>query len=51
VVELVLEPFDDDFSDDFSDDDEPPVDSEPDPLEELDELFAELLADSRLSVR
>jgi hypothetical protein len=53
VVELVLEPLDDDFSDDFSDDedDEPPVDSEPDPLDELDELFAALLAESRLSVR
>jgi hypothetical protein len=42
---------DDDFSDDdFSDDDGELVDSEL--LEEpLDELFAEVLADSRLSVR
>ena len=42
----MLEPLDDDFSDD-----ELAVDSEPDPLDELDELFAELLAESRLSVR
>jgi len=50
VVELVLEALDDDFSDD-EDDDELAVDSEPDPLDELDEFFAELLAESRLSVR
>ena len=51
LVELELEPFDDDFSeDDFSVDDEL-VDSELEPLDELEELFAELLAASRLSLR
>jgi len=52
LVELELEPFDDDFSeDDFSDDEL--VDSElAEPLDdELDELDAELLAASRLSLR
>ena len=63
LLELELEPLveveldlsdddfsDDDFSDDESDDDEELVDSEL--LEEpLDELFAEALADSRLSLR
>jgi hypothetical protein len=58
LVELELEPFDDDFSeDDFSEDDfsvdAELVDSEPaEPLDdELDELVAELLAASRLSLR
>ena len=41
---------DDDFSDDDFSDDEEPVDSEP-AAEPLDELLAELLAASRLSVR
>jgi hypothetical protein len=53
LVELELEPFDDDFSeDDFSVDDEL-VDSEPpEPFDdELDELVAVLLAASRLSLR
>jgi hypothetical protein len=49
-----LEPSDElelDFSDDdFSDDDEELVDSEP-LVEPLDELLAEVLADSRLSLR
>jgi hypothetical protein len=49
-VELDLS--DDDFSDgDFSDVDEEPVDSELLLEEPLDELLAEALADSRLSVR
>jgi hypothetical protein len=53
VVELELEPLDEDFSDDFSVDDdvELAVDSELEPLDELEELFAELLAASRLSLR
>jgi hypothetical protein len=52
VVEPELEPLDD-FSDDEDEDedDELAVDSELEPLDELDELFAELLAASRLSVR
>jgi hypothetical protein len=48
--ELELDFSDDDFSDDDFSDDEEPVDSEL-PAEPLDELLAELLADSRLSVR
>ena len=58
LVELELEPFDeveldfsdDDFSDDELGDDEELVDSEL-LAEPLDELLAELLADSRLSLR
>lgn len=49
LVELELEPLEDDFSDD-----DELVDSELEPLDELDalaELFAELLAASRLSLR
>jgi hypothetical protein len=51
LEEVELDLSDDDFSDDdFSDDDEALADSEL--LEEpLDELLAEALADSRLSVR
>jgi antitoxin component of MazEF toxin-antitoxin module len=51
LVELELEPLDE-VELDFSDDEEL-VDSElaESPLDELDELFAEVLADSRLSVR
>jgi hypothetical protein len=49
LVELELEPLEDDLSDD--EDDELVVDSELEPLDELDELFAALLAESRLSVR
>ena len=50
LVELELEPFDEvelDFSDD---DDDELLDSEL-PVDEVDELFAELLAVSRLSLR
>lgn len=52
VVELELEPLEE-VELDFSDgDDEELVDSEPaEPLDVLAELAAELLADSRLSVR
>jgi hypothetical protein len=51
LVELEPEPLDE-VELDFSDDEEL-VDSElaASPLDELDELFAEVLADSRLSVR
>jgi hypothetical protein len=49
VVELELEPLEDDLSDD--EDDELVVDSELEPFDELEELFAALLAESRLSVR
>jgi hypothetical protein len=51
LVELELEPLEDDFSDD---EDDELVDSELEPLDELgapEELFAELLAESRLSLR
>jgi hypothetical protein len=51
VVELELDPPDDDFSDDEDEDDELVADSELEPLDEFDELFAELLAESRLSLR
>jgi hypothetical protein len=49
LVELELEPLDDelDLSDDDDDDDDELVDSEL----ELDELFAEFLDESRLSLR
>ena len=52
LVELELEPPDE-VELDFSDDDAELLDSElpVEPLDELDALFAELLADSRLSVR
>jgi hypothetical protein len=51
LVELELEPLDE-VELDLSDDEEL-VDSElaASPLDELDEVFAEVLADSRLSVR
>jgi hypothetical protein len=50
VVELELEPLEE-VELDFSDDDDE-LDSElAEPLDELDEVVAELLADSRLSVR
>jgi hypothetical protein len=49
VVELELEPLEDDLSDD--EDDELVVDSELEPLDEVDELVAALLAESRLSLR
>ena len=56
LVELELEPSDDvelDLSDFSDDEDEVLVDSElpEEPLGELAELFAELLAESRLSLR
>ena len=47
LVELELEPVDDDFSDE----DDELLDSELEPLDDVDELFALLLAESRLSVR
>ena len=47
LVELELDPLDE-LEPDFSDDDEL---TESELLDELDELFAELLADSRLSLR
>ena len=47
LVELELEPFEDDFSED----DELVESGLLEPLDELDELFAELLAESRLSLR
>jgi hypothetical protein len=52
VVELEPEPLEEEELD-FSEDDGELVDSElpPEPLDELDELVAELLVDSRLSVR
>jgi hypothetical protein len=52
LVELELEPLDA-VELDFSDDDDELLDSElpAEPFDELDELFAELLAVSRLSLR
>jgi hypothetical protein len=50
VVELELEPLEE-VELDFSDDDDEPDSELADPLDELDEVVAELLADSRLSVR
>ena len=48
LVELELDPLDE-LEPDFSDDDDELTESEL--LDELDELFAEVLADSRLSLR
>ena len=52
-LELELSEEELDFSDDEEDEDDELLDSElpPEPLDELDELFAELFAESRLSLR
>jgi hypothetical protein len=50
VVELELEPLEE-VELAFSDDDDEPDSELADPLDELDDVVAELLADSRLSVR